>query len=210
LQRVSAASDAPQGMPTGDVRTATAIQRLTQLGSQRLGVLSRIASATTIRPMANMMIRNIQDALAYSGSIRIDPDSMPTSLAPLAQDGYIDFDVQRDLQGEIDYLIIDGTLPLEPTRNPETWINMLQVLNQTGLIMEYKAGKIAEEGIKAMGVSDLDRFRISPEERQQGPTPSQQLALMEKARGASVIPEEQLGNEVQKGNLIPFRGGQRG
>ena len=43
-QRLSAASDAQQGMPTaeGGVRTATEIQRLSQLGSQRLGVLSRV------------------------------------------------------------------------------------------------------------------------------------------------------------------------
>jgi hypothetical protein len=205
-QRVSAASDAQQGMPTGDVRTATEIQRLTQLGSQRLGVLARIMSATTIRPLVRMMAQNIQDSLAYEGSVRIDPDSMPSYLAGMVQDGYIDFDVARDLQGEIDYLIIDGTLPLEPTRNAETWLNMLQVLNQSGLIMEYKAGKIAEEAIRAMGVVDLDRFRISPEERQQGPSPSQQLALLEKMRGASVQPADQVSREVERGNLIPMRG----
>lgn len=210
-QRVSAASDAQQGMPTSDVRTATEIARLTQLGSQRLGVLSRIMSATTMRPLVRMMVSNIQDALEYQGSIRINEDEMPSSLAGVVDDGYIDFDVKKDLQGEIDYLVIDGTLPLEPTRNAETWINMLQVLNQTGLIMEYKAGKIAEEAIRAMGISDLDRFRISQEERQQGPSPSQQLALLEKMRGASVMPEEQLQTEVQKGNLVPFRqrGGQQ-
>lgn len=203
-QRVSAASDAQQGMPTSDgIRTATEIARLTQLGSQRLGVLSRIISATTIRPLVNMMVGNIQDALAYSGSIKIDPDTMPSQLADMVQDGYIDFDVAKDLQGQVDYLVIDGTLPVEPTRNAETWMNMLQIMHQTGLNMEYKVGKIAEEGIRALGVPDLDRFRISPEERQQGPTPSQQLALMEKARGASVVPQETLEREIQAGNLIP-------
>jgi|GEM_PF-1799599 len=205
-QRVSAASDAQQGMPTADgIRTATEIQRLTQLGSQRLGVLSRIISATTMRPLVNMMIGNIQDALAYSGSVKIDPDTMPSQLSDLVDDGYIDFDVSKDLQGEVDYLVIDGTLPIEPTRNAETWMNMLQIMSQTGLNMEYKVGKIAEEGIRALGVADLDRFRISPEERQQGMSPSQQFALMEKARGASVMPQEQLQNEVQKGNLVPAR-----
>lgn len=202
-QRVSAASDAQQGMPTSDgIRTATEIARLTQLGSQRLGVLSRIISATTVRPLVNMMVGNIQDALAYSGSIKIDPDTMPSQLADMVEDGYIDFDVRKDLQGQVDYLVIDGTLPIEPTRNAETWMNMLQIMTQTGLNMEYKVGKIAEEGIRALGISDLDRFRISPEERQQGPSPSQQLNLMEKARGASVIPQEQLEREVQAGNLI--------
>lgn len=205
-QRVAAASDAQQGMPTADgVRTATEIARLTQLGSQRLGVLARILSATTVRPMVRMMVQNIQDSLAYEGSIRIDSQTMPSQLAPMVQDGYLDFDVAKDLQGPVDYLVIDGTLPIEPTRNAETWLNMLQIMQQTGLIMEYKAGRIAEEAIRALGVSDIDQFKISAEERQQqGLSPSQELALMEKMRGANVMPEEQLQREVQRGNLVPM------
>jgi hypothetical protein len=202
-QRVSAASDAQQGVPTADVRTATEIARLTQLGSQRLGVLSRILSATTIRPMVRMMVSNIQDTLAYEGSIRVDPYNTPGLLASMVEDDYIDFTVQ-DLQGDVDYLVVDGTLPIEPTRNAETWLNMLQILNNTGLNMEYKAGRIAEEAIRAMGVSDLGQFRISAEERKQGLTPSQQISLLEKMRGASVRPEDEVRAQVEAGNLIPL------
>jgi hypothetical protein len=210
-QRVSAASDAQQGMPTADVRTATEIQRLTQLGSQRLGVLSRVASANYIRPLVRMMVANIQDALVYNGSVKVPEDNMPNALAPMVQDGYLDFDVTKDLQGEIDYLVIDGTLPLEPTRNAETWVNMLQIINQTGLNMEYNVGQMAEEAIRAMGITDLDRFRISRDQLQQnGLSPSQQLSIMEKMRGASVQPQEDIQQEVQKGNLIPMRSAANG
>jgi len=203
-QRVSAASDAQQGMPTSDgIRTATEIQRLTQLGSQRLGVLARIMSATTVRPLVRMMVANIQDSLAYDGSIAVEDNNLPTQLSDLVDDGYIDFDVQA-LQGDIDYLVIDGTLPLEPTRNAETWMNMLGILSQTGLNMEYNAGQVAEEAIRAMGVTDLDRFRISKEQLQsQGPSPSQRLAMLEKMRGASVQPNENVQREVERGNLVP-------
>ena len=207
-QRVSAASDAQQGMPTPDVRTATEIQRLTQLGSQRLGVLARVISATSIRPMARMMAANIQDALTYEGSVMVDEKSTPGLLKSHVQDGYLDFNI-GDLQGDIDYLVVDGTLPIEPTRNAETWMNLVQVMNQTGLAMEYDMGRIAEEGIRAMGVPDLEQFRISKEQAAQGPSPSQQLQLMEKMRGASVQPNEQLQRQVEKGNLAPLREVQR-
>lgn len=202
-QRVSAASDAQQGMPTADVRTATEIQRLTQLGSQRLGVLSRIVSATSMRPMVRMMVQNIQDALTNSGSINATRTDVPGQLKDMVKDGYIDFNIE-DLQGDIEYLVIDGTLPIEPTRNAQTWIDMLMTLNQTGLVMEYKAGKIAEEAIKAMGVSDIDQFKISEEEAAQGMTPSQQLAMAEKQRGNSVQPAENVQRQVEKGNLVPM------
>jgi len=204
-QRLSAASDAQQGMPTaeGGVRTATEIQRLTQLGSQRLGVLSRVISSTSIRPMVRMMTSNIQDFFANEGSIRMNDGDVTGSLANMVQDNYLDFNLS-DIQGEIDYLVIDGTLPLEPTKNAETWMNMLGMLNQTGLSMEYNSGKIVEEAIRAMGISDLEQFKISKEQAAQGPTPAQQMQLMEKMRGASVQPQENIQNEVQKGNLIPM------
>ena len=205
-QRVSAASDAMQGIQTTDgIRTATEIQRLTQLGSQRLGVLSRTMSATTIRPMVRMMVANIQDSLSMTGSIKIDQQNMPNQIAGMVEEGYLDYDVSKDLQGDIDYLVIDGTLPLEPTRNAETWINVLQVMNQTGLSMEYNAGQIVEEAIRAMGITDLDRFRIDQKQLQQnGPSPSQQMMLMEKMRGANVQDNNQIQQEVQAGNLVPM------
>lgn len=208
-QRVSAASDAQQGMPTSDgIRTATEIHRLTQLGSQRLGVLSRVMSATTIRPMVRMMVSNIQDALNFEGSIRMDNENTPKALIPNINDGYLDFDVSKDLQGEIDYLVIDGTLPLEPTRNAETWMNILQIMGNTGLSMEYDMGQIAEEAIRSMGVTDLDRFRIEREQLQQrGLSPSQQLQLMEKMRGASVRPNEEIQQSVDRGDLVSAAGG---
>ena len=202
--RVSAASDAQQGVPTADggVRTATEIVRLSQLGSQRLGVIARIASATTIRPMARMMVGNIQDALIYEGSLRMSATEAPPGLRDLINDDYLDFDVSM-LQGDIDYLVVDGTLPVEPTRNAETWMTMLQTINQTGLQMEYKTGKILEEAIRSMGITDLDQFKISTEDRELGPTPSQEMNLRELARGASVQPGEQVSRQVEKGNLIP-------
>lgn len=203
-QRLSAASDAQQGMPTSDgIRTATEIARLSQLGSQRLGVIARIMSATTIRPLVRMMVSNLQDAIEYEGSLRIGAGDSPGQLASLIKDDYVDFDISM-LQGDIDYLVVDGTLPIEPTRNAETWMNMLQVMNQTGLNMEYKVGKIAEEAIRSMGVSDLDQFKISREEQQQGPSPSQQMSMMERTRGASVMPQEQLEQQIQAGNLVPM------
>jgi hypothetical protein len=202
-QRMSAASDAQQGVPTSDVRSATEIARLTQLGSQRLGVASRITSALTIRPMVEMMVSNIQDAITFDASIRVN-DQMPSQLVAMAKDGYIDVDIQA-LQGNIDYLVIDGTLPIEPTRSPETWVNVMQVVHQTGLDMEYNIGQMAEEAVRSMGVSDLDRFRISDEERQaKGLSPQQQISMMERMRGSNptVMPQEQLARQVERGNLV--------
>ena len=165
-----------------------------------------------------MMVANLQDALTLTGSLRVDMDQIPGQLSSMQEDGYIDFDI-TSLQGDIDYLVIDGTLPIEPTRNAETWMNMLQMINQTGLQMEYKSGKIVEEAIRAMGVTDIDQFRISETERKKGMTPSQQMAMLEKMRGVSTgqqqqpqgqetMSQEELLRQAEAGNIVPMRGEQ--
>ena len=206
-QRLSAASDAQQGMPTpgSDRTTAYEVQRLTLLGSQRLGVLSRIISATSIRPLVRMSIENIQDSLAYNGSIRMAADTVNETLRPMITDGYLDYD-SAALQGDIEYLVVDGTLPIEPSRSPQSWLNAVQVASQSGLGMELDLKAMTLEAVRSMGISDIDRFRIPPEQLQrEGPSPSQQMELMEKARGASVQPQEQIDREVERGNIIPMR-----
>ena len=206
-QRLSAASDAQQGMPSpgSDRTTAYEVQRLTQLGSQRLGVLSRIISAQSIRPLVRMSVENIQDAIALNGSIRMGNDQSNETLEPMIQDGYLDYS-NADLQGEIEYLVVDGTLPIEPSRSPESWLNAVQVASQSGLGMELDLKAMTLEAVRSMGISDIDRFRIPAEKLQrEGPSPSQQMEIMEKMRGASVKPDEEIDRELEKGNIIPMR-----
>jgi hypothetical protein len=204
-QRVAAASDAQQGMPTASVRTATEIQRLSQLGSQRLGVLSRVISSTGIRPGVRMMASNIQDALNYRGSVRVPESQQNDILRGMSDNGYVDYDTSM-LQGEIDYMVVDGTLPLEPTRSPETWMQILQTVGQAGLNMEYDTGRMLEEAIRSMGVPDVDQFKISREKLDEGMSPSQKMALMEKTRGqSSVQPQENIEKQLKAGNITPLR-----
>ena len=206
-QRLSAASDAQQGMPSpgSDRTTAYEVQRLTQLGSQRLGVLSRIISAQSIRPLVRMSVENIQDAIALNGSIRMGNDQSNETLEPMIQDGYLDYS-NADLQGDIEYLVVDGTLPIEPSRSPESWLNAVQVASQSGLGMELDLKAMTLEAVRSMGISDIDRFRIPAEKLQrEGPSPSQQMEIMEKMRGASVKPDEEIDRELEKGNIIPMR-----
>ena len=206
-QRLSAASDAQQGMPSpgSDRTTAYEVQRLTQLGSQRLGVLSRIISAQSIRPLVRMSVENIQDAIALNGSIRMGTDQSNETLESMIQDGYLDYS-NADLQGDIEYLVVDGTLPIEPSRSPESWLNAVQVASQSGLGLELDLKAMTLEAVRSMGISDIDRFRIPAEKLQrEGPSPSQQMEIMEKMRGASVKPDEQIDRELEKGNIIPMR-----
>ena len=47
--------------------------------------------------------------------------------------------------------------------------------------------------------------RLPPEQQAKGPTPSQQMMMMEKMRGANVQPQQNIDSEVEKGNLVPMK-----
>jgi hypothetical protein len=102
--------------------------------------------------------------------------------------------------------VVDGTLPLEPTRSPETWMQILQTVGQAGLNLEYDTGRMLEEAIRSMGVPDVDQFKISREKLDEGMSPSQKMALMEKTRGqSSVQPQENIEKQLKAGNITPLR-----
>ena len=151
--------------------------------------------------MVRMMVSNLQDMLTskFSGSIPLNQSNSPEILRTGAQDSYVDFNV-LDLQGDIDYLVVDGTLPLEPSRNVEAWMQILGIMQQTGLTMEYDGGAIAEEAIKAMGIPNIERFKLDPSRPM---SPSQEISVMEKMRGASVMPQGDIDGQVSAGNLVP-------
>jgi hypothetical protein len=153
-----------------------------------------------------MQVANIQDALNFGGSIRIQEDQQNDILRGIADNGFIDYDVSM-LQGQVEYMVVDGTLPLEPTRSPETWMGIMQTVNQTGLGLEYDVGRMLQEAIRSMGVPDVDQFKISKERMERdGLSPSQQMAVAEKSRGQSmVMPAENIERQLQAGNIVPFK-----
>ncbi len=86
-------------------------------------------------------------------------------------------------------------------------MQIMQTVGKAGLAMEYDMGRMLEEAVRSMGVPDVDQFKISREKlEQEGMTPSQKLAVMEKTRGQSaVMPQENIEQELQRGNIVPLR-----
>ena len=203
MKVVSAASDLQQGMPSPSVRTATEIQRMSIMGTQRLGLLSRIMSATVIRPLVRLMVDNIQDSLDKKGELGLDGQNVPKELAGQVRDGFLDY-VPADLQGDIAYEVISGVDKADPTRDPQVLLQVLQVLESTGMLAEYDASAIVNDLLlNAMGVSNLDEYRLKSDAPM---SPSQQLQMLQRTQGQTQVQEqEQVSREVERGNLVPIR-----
>ena len=130
-----------------------------------------------------MSVENIQDAIALNGSIRMGNDQSNETLDPMIQDGYLDYS-NADLQGDIEYLVVDGTLPIEPFP-----LSRVLAERSPGCIavrpryMELDLKAMTLEAVRSMGISDIDRLRIPQRNsREMAPAPLSKWRSWKNAR----------------------------
>lgn len=209
MQRLMAANDTAQGVQTDTERTATEIARLTALGQQRLGTRARLLSATMMRDAASMMVSNMQYFGVEGGQVKLPAEFAGT------KDGWYEWS-QQEILGDYDYVVTDGTLPVDPRNNPENLLRAMRVLSETGMFAKWNGDKFVEQFLMMIGFTDVDTWKMTPEQSQQQ---KQQMAdqLLKQNPGAraqlahaagqvknEVQPTEQVMGDLSKGNVIPL------
>lgn len=190
MQRLMAANDTAQGVQTETGRTATEIARLTSLGQQRLGTSARLFSATAVRPMVRQMIANLQAFGIEGGYVQL-PAPFNTK-----DEGWYQWS-QSEILGEYDYAIVDGTLPVDPMENSDSirrGIELLVSAQAQGYARDYDINLLVERQLQAWGWMDPSQFKYK--EGQQSPPP---FAPPQN----QVMPDGQIAQQLQAGNLVP-------
>jgi len=177
MQRLAAASDTAQGIPTSTQRTATEISRLTALGQQRLGMQARLLSSTTIRPLVRQMIANLQFFEVDGGMVNI-----PEEASAENPNGDVKYN-RSDIMGDFDYVVVDGTLPTSPAENSDNITQAIRTLAETGVGKSWDMDKFVERLIESFGFEDVENWKKSPSE---------------------IVPDEQIQQELQAGNIVPI------
>ena len=211
-QRLLAANDTAQGVQTETQRSATEIARLTSLGQQRLGTQARMLSASQIRPMVLQMIWNLQYFGVYGGQVQLPPQ-----YAKL-ENGWYEWS-QKEILGEFDYLLSDGTLPADPRQNSENLMRAIRVIGETNTAADWNMSKIFNELFLSMGFSDVEEWQNTAKEGQaqlakqqagamaNNPGVQQQIAAAQQQMAqtrAEVQPDEQVMRDAEKGNVVPL------
>jgi len=211
-QRLLAANDTAQGVQTDTQRSATEIARLTSLGQQRLGTQARMLSASQIRPMVLQMVWNLQYFGVYGGQVQLPPQ-----YARL-ENGWYEWK-QKEILGEFDYLLSDGTLPADPRANSENLMRAIRVIGETNTAANWNMAKIFNELFISMGFSDVEEWQNTQKEGQQQ-NAQQQAGAMANNPGVQaqvaaanaqmaqqkteVQPDEQVMRDKEKGNVVPL------
>lgn len=205
MQRLTAASDTAQGVQTATERSATEIARLTALGQQRQGMQARLISATSWRPLAQLLLENEQYFGIQGGSIQL-PREMQGRVMGMDKEGWYQWR-HSDILGEYDYQVVDGTLPMDPRENSQSLIRAIKTLTDTGTAADWNMNKFIESFLQSEGFEDLDNWRLNADEKAKQMA---DIAKMQQAnqpqlgasQGGNMIPNEDVRAGLESGNLI--------
>lgn len=220
MQRLGAANDTAQGIQSETERTATEIARITSMGQQRLGTQSRLMSATMVRDMVGMMVENLQYFGVAGGLVKLPPEYANQ------ENGWYQWS-QNEIMGSYDYVVTDGTLPVDPRNNTEILLRALRVIGETGLAADFNLKKLTMHILQMLGFVDIEAFQATKQERDQQVSrmeqeavardPSAQAQIAQAASaiaqsqaqasgqlGQQVMPTEQVMRDAQAGNVIPL------
>jgi hypothetical protein len=193
MQRKAHTPDALQGIETEVKRTATEIAKMTSSGVNILQTLATVIWAQTIKPLAEMCVQNNQQLLSQQRYYRIIGDYAKDLIQarPEYLGGPAILAGPEEIQGNFDFPVRDVNLPMKPSDNAQVWADVFQAAASNPLITQrIDLFWVFKQLAESMGIKNIDDARID------------QMA------GANmnfqVMPDEQLANQAQAGNIIPM------
>jgi hypothetical protein len=183
MQRLSAANDAIQGQQDEQNRTATEVTTITNLASGRLRMAARLMGIQGLAPLAKQMAQNNMHLLSgeqyvrLAGQLEEEYQGIGRSIG-----GGVSI-TPEDVQGLFDYPIFDATSPLDPIRTTQAWLQVSRfAIENPALTQGVNHMALFKQVVHSMGITDLARFLLP-----------QQM---------NVMPDEQVAQQVQAGNLV--------
>jgi hypothetical protein len=176
--------------------TATESRQSAEAGVSRLAAIARIISCESGADTAMQMVMNIQQHMSDEFWITV-----------LGQDGQmVPLRVTADqLVGEYQYVIHDGTLPLDRVALLNVWKELMTaVLSDQELRMKYDAGKVFEYSAELAGAKNIEQMRRGPEGT------SSPMPMPGGMAQAGLMEDGKVEEEARKGNLVPIGGVGRG
>lgn len=202
MERSTGAGSALQGKETDVKRTAFEVNQMTQGSLNRFAALSKRMAAQGIKPWIEMCLSNNQQFMTESRFFRIVGSDANGMLKSAAEQGmqvikdrvFINPEEISDIG--LDFVVNDGTLPMDPGKDAKTWIDLMGISAKYGIGLDLF--KLAERATMGMGITNLEDFRM------QGDNSGMLGGMPPSNINAQLMPDEQIMDEVQKGNLAPI------
>jgi len=185
MQRVFSVTDNLMGMPEEVKRTATETTNTMNMATARLKQIGRIYAILGIMPWYRSMTFNNQMFLSQGRWFRII-DRLAEELGhdPIAIANRI-FVKPEDLYGNYDFQYPNLEVPSDRIENAKVMREIMKEMAQSEVLMsEFSIGRVFTEALMNLGVSNISEFRSKPLETR-------------------VVPNSEISQQVEKGNLVP-------
>jgi len=181
IQRATGVNDNLMGaVNQGGRKTATEVRSSSTMGINRLKTVAEWWSAVGWEPLARTSLQNTQQYLEEELELRIRGDRGPKDQPVLRVS-------PADILGQFDYVPVDGTMPVDKFALANLWREILANMRQMpDIAQQYDMGGIFSWVAKLAGLKNIDQFRIQ------------------------LTPQEEIMQNVERGNLVPISGGQGG
>lgn len=185
MQRVFSVTDNLMGIPEEVKRTATETTNTINMATARLRQIGRIYAILGVMPWFRSMTFNNQSFLSQGRYFRIT-DRIAEELGhdPIAIMNRI-FIEPEELYGNFDFQYPNLDLPNDRVENAKVMRQILTDMLQSEVLMnEFSVGRVFTEALFNLGVQNVSEFRSKPLQ-------------------ARVVPDAEVSDQVQKGNLVP-------
>jgi hypothetical protein len=183
-QVLTGANDPLSGVQTPTTRSATEIGTITAQATQRMAITARLMDENAIQELITQSVHNRQQFTSIDRYYEI--------AGRLAQELGIDsiFGDLEAIQGDFKYKPITGILPEDPARSAANWTNLMAAAGQLpqlqqpgpdGRMLDFRSifNTIAEKS----GISNIEDYYMD----------------------VQVMPDEQVAQQAQAGNLAPIQ-----
>lgn len=179
-EKVTGINDQMFGAISKGRTTATEVRTSTGFGVNRLKTITEYVSAMGMSPLAQQLVQQSQQF--YDGDLKL---KIVGDLAQMAGPQFMQVTPQS-VSGFYDFVPVDGTLPIDRMAMATLWQNIMgQMRNFPGLTNQFDIGKIFTHIAQLAGIRNINQFKVQ------------------------VLPDAQLAQQAQQGNVIPIRPGAR-
>lgn len=176
-EKITGINDQMFGAISGSRTTATEVRTSTGFGVNRLKTITEYVSAMGMSPLAQQLVQQSQQF--YEGDLKL---KIVGDLAQMAGPQFMNVTPQL-LGGFFDFVPVDGTLPIDRMAMATLWQNIMgQMRNIPGLLQQFDMSKIFTHIAQLAGIRNINQFKIQ------------------------VLPDAQVQQMAQAGNVIPLRG----
>jgi len=186
LQRITGIADNFMGLPNvGGTKTATEVRGIQQMSGGRMKTTAELFYWMGLWPFVKKCTMNTQQYLSETRFYRI--------MGRLAKDPRMAQSLQvspEDIIGNFDFPPVDGSFPVDKLALAQTWKEIFQaIVSIPQLLQIFDVVEVFQEGVRGMGVKNLEDFLLKPDSLQ-----------------SKVMQQQQMMDQQQKGNMVPAKG----